>query len=154
MRAVPATSEVHLVMDNYGTHKVDKVRDWLATPPRYQVHFTPTSVMAEPGRTTALPRSQSAGPPRKPYRTSAQLEKAMLNYLRERNRAPKPFVWTADADLILAKSRGFLNESLTQDTSYLLLPAFPYAAKNASAVYTSRFSGDFLPSFLLRKNRP
>ena len=40
---LPAGLDVHLVMDNYGTHKVSKVRSWLARHPRYHVHFTPTS---------------------------------------------------------------------------------------------------------------
>jgi len=40
---LPARLDVHLVMDNYGTHKVTKVRSWLARHPRYHVHFTPTS---------------------------------------------------------------------------------------------------------------
>ncbi|WP_049624030.1 IS630 family transposase, partial [Frateuria defendens] len=41
--AVPKDQEVHLIMDNYGTHKTEKVRAWFAKHPRYHVHFTPTS---------------------------------------------------------------------------------------------------------------
>ena len=40
---MPDGPDVHLVMDNYGTHKIEKVRNWLARHPRYHVHFTPTS---------------------------------------------------------------------------------------------------------------
>src|SRR6201987_4349024 len=101
--AVPADIEVHLVMDNYGTHKVDKVRNWFARHPRYHVHFTPTSgswlnlverLFAEITERCVRRGSHTAVP---------QLEKAMLAYLDKRKRDPKPFVWKADADLILRK---------------------------------------------------
>ena len=100
---LPDGFEVHLVMDNYGTHKVNKVRTWLARHPRYQVHFTPTSgswlnlverLFAEVTERCVRRGSHTA------VRT---LEKAMLDYLDQRNKDPKPFVWTAGADLILSK---------------------------------------------------
>ncbi len=90
-------------MDNYGTHKVQRVRNWFARHPRYHVHFTPTSgswlnlverLFAEITERCVRRGSHTA---------VAQLENAMLSYLRERNRDPKPFVWTANADLILGK---------------------------------------------------
>jgi transposase len=100
---LPAGFEVHLVRDNYGTHKVAKVRGWLARDPRYHVHFTPTSgswlnlverLFAEVTERCVRRGSHTA---------VATLEKAMLEYLDQRNRKPKPFVWTANADLILGK---------------------------------------------------
>jgi transposase len=100
---LPRGLDVHLVMDNYGTHKVSKVRGWLARHPRYHVHFTPTSgswlnlverLFAEVTERCVRRGSHTA---------VAQLEKAMLTYLDKRNQNPKPFVWTADADLILGK---------------------------------------------------
>jgi transposase len=100
---LPRGLEVHLVMDNYGTHKVSKVRAWLTRHPRYHVHFTPTSgswlnlverLFAEVTERCGRRGSHTA---------VRQLEKAMLTYLDQRNRNPKPFVWTADADLILGK---------------------------------------------------
>jgi len=100
---LPAGFEVHLVMDNYGTHKVNPVRAWLARHPRYHVHFTPTSgswlnlverLFAEVTERCVRRGSHTA---------VRELEKAMLNYLDQRNKNPKPFVWTADADLILGK---------------------------------------------------
>ena len=100
---LPRGFDVHLVMDNYGTHKVTKVRTWLARHPRYHVHFTPTSgswlnlverLFAEVTERCVRRGSHTA------VRT---LEKAMLDYLEQRNKDPKPFVWTADADLILGK---------------------------------------------------
>jgi transposase len=100
---LPRGLDVHLVMDNYGTHKVSKVRTWLTRHPRYHVHFTPTSgswlnlverLFAEVTERCVRRGSHTA---------VRQLETAMLAYLQQRNRNPKPFVWTADADLILGK---------------------------------------------------
>jgi transposase len=101
--SLPRGLEVHLVMDNYGTHKVSKVQAWLARHPRYHVHFTPTSgswlnlverLFAEVTERCVRRGSHTA---------IRSLEKAMLDYLDQRNRDPKPFVWTAGADLILGK---------------------------------------------------
>jgi transposase len=100
---LPRGFDVHLVMDNYGTHKVSKVRKWLARHPRYHVHFTPTSgswlnlverLFAEVTERCVRRGSHTA---------VRELEKAMLDYLDQRNRDPRPFVWRADADLILGK---------------------------------------------------
>ena len=101
--SLPAGMDVHLVMDNYGTHKVARVRNWLARHPRYHVHFTPTSgswlnlverLFAEVTERCVRRGSHTA---------VTMLEKAMLDYLDRRNEHPRPFVWTADADLILGK---------------------------------------------------
>jgi transposase len=100
---LPSAFDVHLVMDNYGTHKVSKVRAWLARHPRYHVHYTPTSgswlnlverLFAEVTERCVRRGSHTA---------VRSLEKAMLDYLDQRNKDPKPFLWTADADLILGK---------------------------------------------------
>ena len=100
---LPRGLEVHLVMDNYGTHKVSKVRTWLARHPRYHVHFTPTSAswlnLVERLFAEVTERCVRRGS----HTTVRSLEKAMLEYLDQRNQDPKPFVWTADADLILGK---------------------------------------------------
>ena len=100
---LPGGFDVHLVMDNYGTHKVNKVRTWLTRHPRYHVHFTPTS-----GSWLNLVERLFAEVTERCVRRGSHtavraLEKAMLDYLDQRNRDPKPFVWTADADLILGK---------------------------------------------------
>jgi transposase len=100
---LPPRLDVHLVMDNYGTHKVAKVRSWLVRHPRYHVHFTPTS-----GSWLNLVERLFAEVTERCVRRGSHtavrvLEKAMLHYLDQRNRNPKPFVWTADADLILGK---------------------------------------------------
>ena len=100
---LPRGLEVHLVMDNYGTHKVKKVGAWLARHPRYHAHFTPTRgswlnlverLFAEVTERCVRRGSHTA---------VRELEKAMLAYLDQRNQNPKPFVWKADADLILGK---------------------------------------------------
>jgi transposase len=100
---LPGGLEVHLVMDNYGTHKVNKVRMWLARHPRYHVHFTPTSAswlnLVERLFAEVTDRCVRRGS----HTAVRALEKAMLQYLDQRNQDPKPFVWTVDADLILGK---------------------------------------------------
>lgn len=100
---LPRGLDVHLVMDNYATHKVSKVRNWLARHPRYHVHFTPTSAswlnLVERLFAEVTERCVRRGS----HTTVHALEKALLDYLDKRNKNPKPFVWTADADLILGK---------------------------------------------------
>jgi transposase len=100
---LPTGFDVHLVMDNYATHKVSQVQAWLARHPRYHVHFTPTS-----GSWLNLVERLFAEVTERCVRRGSHtavraLEKAMLNYLDQRNRDPKPFVWRANADLILRK---------------------------------------------------
>ena len=100
---LPAALDVHLVMDNYGTHKVSRVRNWLARHPRYHVHFTPTSGswlnLVERLFAEVTERCVRRGS----HTSVRSLEKAMLAYLEQRNKNPKPFIWTADADMILGK---------------------------------------------------
>ena len=96
-------------MDNLRHRKVAKVRSWLARRPRYHVHFTPTAgqfaesvgATVRGGDRTLVRRGSHTG--------VRALEKAMLDYLDKRNESPKPFVWTADADLILGKVDDFVN---------------------------------------------
>jgi transposase len=100
---LPKGFDVHLVMDNYGTHKVDKVRAWLARHPRYHVHYTPTSAswlnLVERLFAELTQRCVRRGS----YTAVRSLEKTMLDYLDQRNKNPKPFVWTASAEMILGK---------------------------------------------------
>jgi len=101
--SLPKGLDVHLVMDNYGTHKVAKVRNWLARHPRYHTHFTPTSAswlnLVERLFAEVTARCVRRGS----HTAVRQLEDAMLTYLDRRNENPTPFVWTADADMILGK---------------------------------------------------
>lgn len=100
---LPKDLDVHPVMDNYGTHKVTKVQNWLARHPRYHVHFTPTSAswlnLVERLFAEVTERCVRRGS----HTAVRQLEDAMLAYLDRRNENPKPFVWTAKADMILGK---------------------------------------------------
>jgi transposase len=95
--------EIHLVMDNYGTHKAPAVKRWFLRHPEYHLHFTPTSGswlnMVEPFFAEITEKRIRRGA----FRSVAALEQAIRGYLEEHNRDPRPFVWTADADLILGR---------------------------------------------------
>ena len=100
-KAVPADREVHVVLDNYGTHKTAMIHQWLARHPRFHLHFTPTSAswlnLVE--RWFALLTEKQIR--RGTHRSTAQLEKAIADYLHIYNQDPKPFLWTKTADQIL-----------------------------------------------------
>ena len=104
---VPAELDIHLVMDNYGTHKTPAIRRWLAARPRFQVHFTPTSAswinQVERWFATLTERCIR----RSTHRSTMQLEQAIREYLEVHNAAPKPFVWSRSADAILASIERF-----------------------------------------------
>jgi transposase len=94
---------VHLVLDNYGTHKTPAVRRWFLRHPEYHVHFTPTSAswLNQVERFFAAITERRIR--RGSFRSVEELERAIADYLRAHNRAPRPFIWTKDADLILRK---------------------------------------------------
>jgi transposase len=98
---------VHLILDNYGTHKHPDVKDWFADHPRYQVHFTPTSAswLNQVERWFAeITRKRIR---RGTFRSVRELEKAIRDYIRANNKAPKPFLWVASANKILKKVRKY-----------------------------------------------
>ena len=102
--AVPADAgEIHLVLDNYGTHKTPSVVRWFARHPRFQLHFTPTSGswvnQAERWFAAITEKRIRRGS----FTRVTSLEKAIQGYLYNNNEHPKPFVRTADAELILGK---------------------------------------------------
>jgi transposase len=104
---VPAELDVHLVMDNYGTHKTPAIKAWFARHPRFNVHFTPTSAswLNQVERWFAtLTQSYIR---RGTHRSTRQLEQAIRSYLDIHNANPKPFVWTKSADDILASIERF-----------------------------------------------
>ncbi|KAI5912009.1 IS630 family transposase [Azoarcus sp. PA01] len=104
---VPAGLDIHLVMDNYGTHKTPKVRSWFARHPRFHVHFTPTSAswINQVERWFAeLTEKQIR---RGTHRSTRQLEQAIRDYLARYNDDPKPFAWTKSTDDILASLERF-----------------------------------------------
>jgi transposase len=99
--SVPAELAVHLILDNYGTHKTPSVRAWFARNPRFHVHFTPTSAswlnLVE--RFFALLSERQIK--RSTHRSTIELERAIRHYLGIHNEDPKPFIWTKSADQIL-----------------------------------------------------
>ena len=100
-RSVPAGLDIHLVLDNYATHKTPKVAAWLKKRPRYHLHFTPTSSswLNQVERWFAKITEQRIR--RGVFKSVDELICAIDDYIAEHNKAPKPFVWTASADLIL-----------------------------------------------------
>jgi transposase len=93
--------QIHIVMDNYGTHKTPSVKRWFERHPEYHLHFTPTSGswLNQVERFFAEITEKQIR--RGVFRSVAALEKAIMDYLANHNENPKPFVWTANADLIL-----------------------------------------------------
>jgi len=104
---VPPTLDVHLVMDNYGTHKTPSIKAWFARHPRFHVHFTPTSAswINQVERWFATITTQYIR--RGTHRSTRQLEQAIRQYLELNNANPKPFVWTKSADDIFASIKRF-----------------------------------------------
>lgn len=101
---VPAdVGEVHLVLDNYGTHKTPKVIRWFARHPRYHLHFTPTSGSWVNQVERWFAEITEKRIRRGSFNSVRALENAIHEYLDANNVNPKPFVWTANADLILGK---------------------------------------------------
>jgi transposase len=103
--AVPAEPgvSVHLIMDNYATHKAPTVKRWLVDHPRFVVHFTPTSGSWLNQVERFFAEITDKRIRRSAFRSVAALVAAIEAYLAEHNENPKPFVWTASADLILRK---------------------------------------------------
>src|SRR3984893_6640610 len=99
----PPELDLHLVVDNYGTHKHAKVKNWLAKHRRFKLHFTPTSsswlnlVERWFGKLTDKRIRRGT------FFSVEELEAAIEEYLEENNKQPKPFVWTATVEQILAK---------------------------------------------------
>lgn len=99
----PADREIHLICDNYATHKHSKVRKWLAKRPQFQVHFTPTSAswlnMVERFFRDLTQRELKRGV----FKSLGDLEATLTDYIVRHNQNPKPFIWTAKANDILEK---------------------------------------------------
>jgi len=102
---VPADLDVHLVVDNYATHKHAKVRAWLARRPRYHVHYTPTyaSWLNQVERWFGIITQQAIR--RGTFSSVAQLRKRIEAFVENYNTNCRPFAWTATAESILDKVR-------------------------------------------------
>ena len=100
-RVVPADLEVHLILDNYGTHKTAKVKQWLLRHPRFHCHFTPTYsswINLVERFFASLTEHQLR---RGSHRSVVALERAIRDYLEIHNEQPTPFRWTKSADEII-----------------------------------------------------
>jgi transposase len=109
---VPIQFDVHLILDNYGTHKTPLVRNWLAKRPRFHVHFTPTygSWLNLVERWFAELTNKQIR--RGSHRSVTALEAAIREFIDAHNETPKPFVWTKTADEILASIARFAQRTL------------------------------------------
>jgi len=100
--ATPAELDVHLILDNYGTHQTPLMQRWLVRHPRYHLPFTPTGSSwinrVERWFATLTERQLRRGV----HRSTQELEAALRRYVQTYNQDPKPFVWTKTADQILA----------------------------------------------------
>ena len=112
-RKTPKNKQLHLVVDNYATHKHPEVQAWLAKHPRFHMHFTPTSAswlnMVERFFRDITDNSIRRGV----FSSVPELEAAIHAYIDAHNANPKPFIWTAKAADILAKvtrARSTLNK--------------------------------------------
>ncbi|BCH35777.1 hypothetical protein MesoLjLc_77070 [Mesorhizobium sp. L-8-10] len=150
-RNTPKSLDVHLIVDNYSTHKTQAVKDWLAKHPRFKLHFIPTSSswLNQVERFFAeITRKRIR---RGVFTSVAQLETAICDYLDAHNADSKPFVWTKSADVILAKvhrARAALDAAKTRnqalESEHYPPPSFVTAFRNSTFMHlpliTSRTS--------------
>ena len=114
---MPAGLDIHLICENYGTHKTPAIKRWLAKHPRYHIHFTPTSASwsNQVERWFALLSQRQLK--RGTHRSTVALEKAIREFVDVSNENPKPFVWTKSADEILDSIKRFCNRILEDQTN-------------------------------------
>jgi transposase len=108
-RCVRKHLDIHLVLDNYGTHKTPEVKAWLARHRRFKLHFTPTSASWLNLVERFFAEITTKRIRRGIFRSVADLEQAIHDYLDRHNANPKPFVWTKTAEIILEKERRALD---------------------------------------------
>jgi len=109
---VPADVDVHIVLDNYATHKAPTIKAWLAKRPRYHLHFTPThgSWLNQVERWFGLLTQRQIK--RGAHTSVASLKAAIEEFLNAHNESARPFVWTKSADEILANIARFATRTL------------------------------------------
>ena len=110
--AVPDDLDIHIVMDNYATHKTPLIRNWFAKRPQWHVHLTPTgaSWLNQVERFFALLTDRQIR--RGVHRSVPALEAAISEFISQHNGAPKPFTWTKSADDILAAIERFCTRTI------------------------------------------
>jgi len=100
---IPADLDIHVIADNYATHKHPDVKAWLAKHPRFHIHYTPTSSswlnLVERWFRDLTTQALKRGV----FQSVTQLETAINAYIETNNANPKPFIWTATADKIITK---------------------------------------------------
>ena len=98
---VPPELDVHLIMDNYATHKTAAIQRWFVRRPRFHIHFTPTAAswlnLVERWFAALTEKQIRRGS----FRSTRELEDAIRAFLTEHNTTPTPFIWTKSADAIL-----------------------------------------------------
>jgi len=102
---MPADKAVHVILDNYATHKQPKVRAWLDRHPRWTFHFVPTScswLNAVEGFFAKLTRRR---PKNGVFHSVIDLQATINRFIRDHNQEPRPFIWRADPDEIIAAVR-------------------------------------------------
>lgn len=109
---VPEHLDVHVILDNYGTHKTALIRNWFAKRPRFHAHFTPTygswlNLVERFFAELTMKRIRRGS-----FTSVVSLEKAIRDYLAKNNTAPKPFRWHKTADEILASIARFATATL------------------------------------------
>ncbi len=102
-KETPKDTDLHLIVDNYGSHKTQKVKTWLKRHPRFNLHFTPTSAswlnMVEIFFGQLTRRKIRRGV----FHSVKQLEKTIVDYIEIHNNNPSKFIWTKDTKTILSK---------------------------------------------------
>ena len=104
---VPGGKVIHAVLDNYASHKHPEVFEWLTEHPRWTFHFTPTSgswLNAVENFFSVITRRAIR---RGVFKSVADLQRAIRDYIQKHNAGPRPFVWTKPAETILEKLRRF-----------------------------------------------
>jgi transposase len=102
-KKTPQDKDVHLILDNYGTHKTPEVHAWLAKHPRFHLHFTPTSSSWLNQVERFFRDLTDKCVRRGVFHHVKELEQSIQRYIDEHNRKPKPYLWTAKANDILEK---------------------------------------------------
>jgi transposase len=105
---VPAGLEVHLICDNYGTHKTPEIKKWLLRHPRFELHFTPTSSSWLNVVERWFAELTNRKLRRSAHNSVNELEADIQAWIEAWNEDPKPFVWTKTADEILENLAGYL----------------------------------------------
>lgn len=100
----PEGTAIHIVLDNYATHKTPAVKKWFARRPQYRLHFTPTSASWLNQVERFFAEITNKRIRRGVFKSVRALEASIRDYLEQHNQEPKPFRWTADADLILERT--------------------------------------------------